>query len=398
MVRLEELNDDVNENNVKKTSGSQPEDGDLEDLYDRAVARGGFSDKSFEEALSDLSKTPLFMTSLDDAGNEDNVVLEALKALQYEGTRSEAAQNFKEQGNECVQERKWSDAKEFYTKGIAVLTNKVDEVKWDKPEDPVEEDKRSTLLLEQLHSNRARCNLELKNYRSTTLDCSSVLKINPHNVKAHYRSASALFALDKVYEALDVCYRGLKLDQDNQVMKVLLEKIQKRSRVKEEQDRKRKDELDRKRREKLTLVAAIRARNITVRFSRKGAPEMADAELRLVPDPLSPESTLEFPTMFLYPTHNQSDFIKAFSEKDAIYQHLSYMLPLPWDAKGEYKVSTVECYMDTISGGMVKLGKKVSLLEILSNDKVEVLDGMVRIYVVPPGGQWLQELKRKRNK
>lgn len=69
MVRLEELNDDVNENNVKKASGSQPEDGDLEDLYDRAVARGGFSDKSFEEALSDLSKTPLFMTSLDDAGS-----------------------------------------------------------------------------------------------------------------------------------------------------------------------------------------------------------------------------------------------------------------------------------------------------------------------------------------
>lgn len=89
------------------------------------------------------------------------MVLEALKALQYEGTKSEAAQNFKEQGNECVQEKKWSDAKEFYTKGIAVLTNKVDEVRWDKPEDPVEEDKRSTLLLEQLHSNRARCNLEL---------------------------------------------------------------------------------------------------------------------------------------------------------------------------------------------------------------------------------------------
>lgn len=89
------------------------------------------------------------------------MVLEALKALQYEGTKSEAAQNFKEQGNECVQEKKWSDAKEFYTKGIAVLTSKIDEVKWDKPEDPVVEDEKRTLLLEQLHSNRARCNLEL---------------------------------------------------------------------------------------------------------------------------------------------------------------------------------------------------------------------------------------------
>lgn len=83
-----------------------------------------------------------------------------MKALQYEGTKSEAAQNFKEQGNECIQAKKWSDAKEFYTKGIAVLKSK-DESKWDKPEDVVEEQKKQTLLDEQLHLNRARANLEL---------------------------------------------------------------------------------------------------------------------------------------------------------------------------------------------------------------------------------------------
>ena len=87
-------------------------------------------------------------------------MLEALKALQYEGTKSEAAQNFKEQGNECVQERKWSDAREFYTKGLAVLQNK-DEKKWDQPEDPAQEETKRKLLTEQLYINRARCNLEL---------------------------------------------------------------------------------------------------------------------------------------------------------------------------------------------------------------------------------------------
>lgn len=240
--------------------------------------------------------------------------------------------------------------------------------------------------------------LSTENYRSTILDCGAVLKINPSNIKAHYRSASALFALDKTYEALDVCYRGLKLDQTNQAMKTLLAKIQKRSRVKEEQDRKRRAELDRKRKEKATLLAALKARNIKLRGSKTTPPDLADAEIRLVPDPLSPESTLEFPTMFLYPTHNQSDLIKAFAEESTIYQHLSEMLPLPWDSKSEYKLNTVECYMDTISGGMIKLGKKLSLLEILANDKVEVLDGLVRIYIVPPGGQWLQEIRRKRNK
>jgi len=87
-------------------------------------------------------------------------VLEALKALQYEGPKSEAAQNFKEQGNECVQVKKWSDAKEFYTKGLAVLHSK-EEGKWDQPDDPIEEEKKRKLLSEQLYANRARCNLEL---------------------------------------------------------------------------------------------------------------------------------------------------------------------------------------------------------------------------------------------
>ena len=197
-----------------------------------------------------------------------------------------------------------------------------------------------------------------------------------------------------------MCYRGLKLDKSNQAMKSLLEKIQKRSRVKEEQDRKRRAEQDQKRMERLMLGTALKARNIRVRGTGKPPPDMADAEIRLVPDPLSPKSTLEFPTILLYPMHNQSDFIKSFGEKDAVHQHLSYMLPAPWDSKGDYKPNSVDCYMDTISGGMIKVGKKVSLLEILSNDKVEVVGGLVRIHVVPQvmAAKWVEEVKSKRAK
>lgn len=163
MVRLEELPDKPGAGEGPVSSEepvSIEDDADMDDLYEQAAARGGFTDKTFEEALSDLSKTPLFMTSLADAGSEENVALEALKALAYEGTKSEAAQNFKEQGNECVQEKKWSDAKEFYTKGIAVIHDK-DEARWDQPKDNTEEQKLRVLLDEQLHANRARCNLEL---------------------------------------------------------------------------------------------------------------------------------------------------------------------------------------------------------------------------------------------
>ena len=90
----------------------------------------------------------------------ENALLEAIKALQHEGTKAEVAQGFKERGNEMVAERKWMDARDFYTKGIAVLSQK-DEGSWDKAEDQVAEEKQRLLLNEQLHVNRARCNLEL---------------------------------------------------------------------------------------------------------------------------------------------------------------------------------------------------------------------------------------------
>jgi hypothetical protein len=110
---------------------------------------------------------------------------------------------------------------------------------------------------------------------------------------------------------------------------------------------------------------------------------MEDATIKLSPDPLSPESTLEFPTVLLYPMDAQSDFIKAFSEMHSIEDHLEYIFPLPWDSKKEYTMDSVECYMDTHTGGLIKAGKKLPLLQILSGSKVEVVDELVRIYVVP---------------
>ncbi|EHY58891.1 Hsp70/Hsp90 co-chaperone cns1 [Exophiala dermatitidis] len=400
MVRLEELPDDFDENVNLNEAPSAPS---IEELYNQhinAPERQAISDKSFEEIVQEMSKTPLFMNSLDEATDDDgqNTLIEAIKALQYEGTKAEIAQGFKERGNEMVAEKKWSDAKEFYSKGIAVLVDKSED-KWDKPADMEAEMKQRKALEEQLYTNRALCNLELKNYRSTILDCAAAIRINPSNVKAHYRSASALLALDKVLEALDVASRGAKIDPDNTPLKNLLERIRTRAKAKEEQDRRRQAELRRKQEEKAALEAALKARKISVRGS-KHPPNLEDAVIHLSPDPASPTSTLEFPVMLLYPMHNQSDFIKAWSEKDTINQHLDYILPLPWDSKNEYKPDTVECYMDTISGGLVKIGKKLTLLEALSNGKTEIVDGLVRIYVVPTSmaAQWIEEVKRKKGR
>jgi hypothetical protein len=84
--------------------------------------------------------------------------------MQYEGTKAEIMQGFREQGNESAKAKLWADGKEFYTKGIAVMTAR--ENKWEKGEDPEEERRKEAEIGEACYINRALCNLELSRFRS----------------------------------------------------------------------------------------------------------------------------------------------------------------------------------------------------------------------------------------
>lgn len=101
-----------------------------------------------------LTKT----TSID---NKENIQLEALRALQYEGTRREIALGFKERGNEMVAEKRWKDAKEFYTKGILTLKAPQKEVLGDRSAS-ADEEAEERKVEEACYINRALCNLELR--------------------------------------------------------------------------------------------------------------------------------------------------------------------------------------------------------------------------------------------
>lgn len=117
-------------------------------------------------------------------------------------------------------------------------------------------------------------------------------------------------------------------------------------------------------------------------------------------DALDAQSMLSIPTIFLYPAHLQSDFIKAFEENQTITDHLSYILPLPWDQTQEYRSANVECYMETISGGLIKAGKKMPMLKILTSGKTELVDRMLRVYILPKDkvAGWIEEWKAKKGR
>ncbi len=352
--------------------------------------------KSTTEILADLNKTPLFMTEL-----EENDELEAFKALAYEGTPAEVALNFKERGNECFKDRQWADAKEFYTKGIQFLQaeqrKRATEAGSDHAVGP--EEREELQILETSLVNRAACHLSLKNYRSCNLDCAAVLRLNPKNVKAYYRSAKSLLALSKIPEADDVCARGLALDPSNSALKAIAEQIIAKNTEIEAKKQRQLEREQQKRKEEMLLTAALKARGIKVRKTKQ-PPEMEDARVHLVPDPGDPTSELVFPTVLLYPLHLQSDFVKDFGETETLGSRLAHILaePAQWDKEREYTYKGVDCYMETLTGGLIKVGKNITLLKVLGGGNIEVVDDVVRIFVLPKSKAetWIKDFKAKK--
>ena len=225
----------------------------------------------------------------------------------------------------------------------------------------------------------------------------AAIDLSPTNIKAHYRLASALFALNKLPEAHSASYAGLELDSSNKSLLILAQKITEKRAAQALVEKRKQEREDRMRKEAAMLNAALKFRQIRMRQTGQ-PPEMEDAAIRLVPDPLSPTSTLTFPVILLYPLHLQSDFIKAFGEEQTLQGHLDYLLPLPWDSGKEYTSKEVEAYMETAEGGLIKWGKRVPLLKVVSGGKVEVVDGLVRVNLVPKGRapEWIEAVKKRR--
>lgn len=125
---------------------------------------------SVDELVAEMNRMPLFMTNLDETDGEggENIALQALKALAYEGTRAEVAENFRQQGNECARAKQWNDAKEFYDKAIVALKGPQNALDPDAegPDvievelDEEEEAKKEKVIEEACYVNRALCNLE----------------------------------------------------------------------------------------------------------------------------------------------------------------------------------------------------------------------------------------------
>lgn len=197
---------------------------------------------------------------------------------------------------------------------------------------------------------------------------------------------------------MDACSSGLKFDASNAALRALLEKLESRRDTLAQLEQTRVAREKRVQLEGAALRTALASRSVIARAT-DSPPELEDAAISLS-DPEDPTSALSFPVIFLYPLHAQTDFIKAIQEDETLTQHLQYILPVPWDTNSEYNLDAVECYMETAAGGLIKAGKKLPLIKLLGSGKVEVVDGLVRIFVVPKvrATEWIEQFKLRRGK
>ncbi|KAF8455282.1 hypothetical protein BDZ91DRAFT_746862 [Kalaharituber pfeilii] len=394
--------------------------------------------------LADLTRTPLFMSSSDPSFTSDNTTFDALRALAYEGTPGEISENFRLQGNDAYKEKRWRDAVGFYTSALDAIDPRNQKLKKEQqekereqalkegkevPAHPVEELKREDGkeetkelldgIREKCLANRAAANLELKNYRSVILDCAVALELNDKNTKAYYRSASALMALGRPVEAVEVLNRGVDALGNNikeaAALKALLSRADKAKEEHLAKEKKKADETALKKRRETNVARALKKRGIKVRSSVKemdatSAVDLPDDAKIALENPDDVDSELRFPVAVLYPVHGVSDFVPNWAESESVEVRLGGEVlkeRAEWDRSGEYVWGEgkqagkgVECFMETVGGGLVKVGKRVKMGEVLAGGKVEVVDGVVKLLVVPVGRRekWVEEWKKVKGK
>lgn len=378
-----------------------------------------FKYTNVDEFVTDLKKMPFFMTQLDEDA-EDNQELEALRAMSYEGEPHEIAENFKTQGNDCYKSKRYQDAIEYYTQALAVdIGSNSDK---SKIEDLTEREKEIELLKAikvACYSNRAACNLELRNYRRCINDCKSALMLDATHAKSAFRAGKAYLATDHIGEAVEILKYAQTLFPESkdpasrpvqaQAIDSLLETVLKRQSHLEMVEAKRKAAAELKETKFRNLQASLDAHNFTVLMTSSKHNDEEENDNKLLPndskislqDPLNPASTLFLPLLFLYPLEMQSDIVQQAEADSILSDHIAQLFESnpPWfqlnpeKHSRDYAVKNLVVYAQTRAGGLVKVGKDSSIDKVLSlkSPQIPIIDGVARFYIVPKNRaqEWL---------
>ncbi|XP_032048693.1 tetratricopeptide repeat protein 4 [Aythya fuligula] len=334
--------------------------------------RGGFNPDTWEQELEAI---PMFMkrcpAEIDAARQPDLACLQSL-LFDEEQEPAELAKMYKNEGNEYFREKDYGRAVVSYSEG---LKKKCEDAE----------------LNAVLHTNRGAAHFHLGNYRSALNDAIQAKKLKPTHLKAIVRGALCHVELKNFSEAIAWCEEGLRIDSKEKKLVEMRAKADKLKRAAERDARKAKVIEKKEQGQKETLLAAIKERNIKLVFEPSNEEEeISDGLAEISLDGfhsdnatgakvhLDADGNLNWPVLFLYPEHEQTDFIEAFHENSRFIDHLTVMfaeLP-PWDLERKYLPGNLELYFeDEERAEMYELNPDQTLLQALQHQRYFVKAG-----------------------
>ncbi|MEQ2204424.1 hypothetical protein XENOCAPTIV_013058, partial [Xenoophorus captivus] len=305
--------------------------------------KNAFSEKNWEQ---EFNKIPMFMkTAPEEIDPKQYPELACLQSIIHDEDRppEEQAQSLKDEGNAYFKEKNYKNAVVAYTAALKKCGDQ----------------ELNAVLL----TNRAASHFHLGNMRSALNDAAAAKKIKPDHLKALIRGAQCCMELRNFSGAVQWCDEGLKAHPTDNKLRELRATADKHKRAAERDARKAKAKEKKLHGEKEALLGAIKERGIKLFQPMNSCPEGSEGEgegddecpsagiAQLNLDTLSSlevtgaqvfldeQGTLHWPVLFLYPEHQQTDFISAFCENNSFGDHLSVMfgeeLP-PWDTDRKY--------------------------------------------------------------
>ncbi|XP_013862845.1 tetratricopeptide repeat protein 4 [Austrofundulus limnaeus] len=361
--------------------------------------KNAFTEKNWEE---EFNKVPMFMKSApEEIDPQTYPELACLQSMIHDEDRSpeEQAKSLKNEGNAYFKEKNYKQAVVSYT---AALKKKCGDLE----------------LNAVLLTNRAASHFYLGNMRSALNDAAAAKKLKPDHLKALIRGAQCSIELRNFAEAVQWCDEGLKIHPTDEKLRELRAAADKHKRAAERDSRKARAKEKKLHGEKEALLAAIKDRGIKLFQPVRPRPQgsysededersSAAAVAQLSLDGLSSQEVtgaqvfldeqgvLHWPVLFLYPEHQQSDFISAFCENNCFRDHLNVMfgeeLP-PWDSDRKYHPQNLQlCFEDEEKETLYQIDLEASLLKTLEHKRCFVKAGTPSFLVLVKGSSFQRQ-------
>ncbi|KAG8003183.1 Tetratricopeptide repeat protein 4 [Nibea albiflora] len=347
----------------------------------------------------EFNKIPMFMkTAPEEIDPQKYPELACLQAIIHDEDRppEEQAKSLKDEGNVYFKEKNYQKAILSYTAG---LKKKCGDQELD------------TVLL----TNRAAAHFYLGNMRSALNDAAAAKKMKPDHLKALIRGAQCCIELRIFAEAMQWCDEGLKAHPTDKKLLELRAAADKHKRAAERDARKAKAKEKKLHSQKETLLAAIQAsssfqsgkpprrgsdsededKGSSAAISQLSLDGLSSQEVTGAQVFLDEQGSLHWPVLFLYPEHQQSDFISAFCENNCFLDHLAVMfgeeLP-PWDTDRKYHPQNLQLYFeDEQKDTLYQVNPETSLLKVLQHKRFFVKAGTPSFIVLVNGSSFCKQ-------